>query len=707
MSYNQEWASRSPFPTHHSTPTTSDFERKLALAAILLLFGSLVLSLLDSWPSTIKRLIWETLVFLTPARLIYAVEYAMVKHKRLPGEEPGFRPEHFGDHQAKVEALQRILRLDDSQFTTTFRRVRAFSGITKMIGGTATSRPSGLGNWDNSCYQNSVLQGLASLPAFRTFVNYNLEGMKDQDEYRTHRALKDIMERLNATDGHLGTLWTPSALKSMDSWQQQDAQEYFSKLMDAVDDEISKSMKRRKLDSGFEATSQTARWLDINSLPAWNPLEGLLAQRVACKQCGHAEGLSLLPFNCLTINMGGQYEYDLEELLDEHTALENIEGVECIKCTLLQARSRLEQLLSKPAISNTPDESGDTSKIRTIAANRLAVIQKVFEDDTFSESGILKRCNISAKNQVSSVKSKQVALARPPKDLVIHINRSIFDDFGNQRKNTASVRFPLAFNLGRWCLGVKSSNADVKEFEHWSMTSTESMLPLSEDELLGLPTFYELRCVVTHQGRHENGHYVAYGRRRPGLSQTGSDTDKAGAVDDQWYCFNDEFVTAVSKDDVLNKGNVFILFYEAVEGSQSHQHSDSVDEHKLADAPMETSFVDDIEQMQEPERTLQNHGEAAEKDFLDSFSEEKVAEGSSTSGLDIVQGQSENGTPKPCEAPERAPNPVTGSPASDNPPTGSGVASVMRTSSASPRLARMERRQSGFVMSPSSIISAI
>lgn len=631
----------------------------------------------------------------------------MVKHKRLPGEEPGFRPEHFGDHQAKVEALQRILRLDDSQFTTTFRRVRAFSGITKMIGGMAAPRPSGLGNWDNSCYQNSVLQGLASLPAFRAFVNYNLERMNDQDEYRTHRALKDIMERLNATDNHLGTLWTPSALKSMDSWQQQDAQEYFSKLMDAVDDEISKSVKRRNLKSGLEATSQTARWLDVNALPAWNPLEGLLAQRVACKQCGHAEGLSLLPFNCLTINMGGQHEYDLEELLDEHTALENIEGVECIKCTLLQARSQLEQLLSKPTVSNTPDESGDTLKIRTIVTNRLAAIQKVFEDDTFSESGILKRCNVSAKNQVSSVKSKQVALARPPKDLVIHINRSIFDDFGNQRKNTASVRFPPAFDLGRWCLGIKSSNADVKEVEHWSMTSTESMLPLSEDELLGLPTFYELRCVVTHHGRHENGHYVAYGRRRPGLSQTDSETGKAGAVDDQWYCFNDEIVTAVSKDEVLNRGNVFILFYEAVEGNRSHQHSDGVDEHKLADAPMETSFVDDIERTQEPERTLQTNGEAAEKDFLDSFSEEKVAEGSSARGLDIVQGQSENGAPKPCEAPERALNPVAGSPASGNLPTGSGVASVMRTSSASPRLARMERRQSGFVMPPSSIISAI
>ena len=72
-------------------------------------------------------------------------------------------------------------------------------------------------------------------------------------------------------------------------------------------------------------------------------------------------------------------------------------------------------------------------------------------------------------------------------------------------------------------------------------------------------------------------------------------------MDDQWYCFNDEIVTAVSKDDVLNRGNVFILFYEVVEGRRSHQYSDSVDEHKLAHEPMETSFAGDIERTQEPE----------------------------------------------------------------------------------------------------------
>ena len=89
--------------------------------------------------------------------------------------------------------------------------------------------------------------------------------------------------------------------------------------------------------------------------------------------------------------MGRQHEYDLGELLDEHTALEDIEGVECIKCTLLRTQSQLEQLLAKTAASGIHDESAEVSKIRDIAEGRLAAIQKVFDDDSYSESGILKR----------------------------------------------------------------------------------------------------------------------------------------------------------------------------------------------------------------------------------------------------------------------------------------------------------------------------
>ena len=707
MSYHPEWASRSPFPPHYSSPSTLAFEKNLAIAAVLLLFGGLSLSLFDAWPSTAKRLIWESLVHLMPARLIYIAEYAMIKYKRIPGGEPRFRPEHFGDHQAKVEALHRLLRVDDGRFTATFQRVRALSGINKVLSGTDLSQPSGLGNWDNSCYQNSVLQGLASLPALGTFITGNLHAMTDEDKSPTHHALEDIMGSLNATENHTGTLWTPSALKSMDSWQQQDAQEYFSKLMDAVDQELLQSVKRRKLKSGFEALAQTSRRTGSKPLPLSNPLEGLLAQRVACKRCGHAEGLSLMPFNCLTINMGRQNEYDLEELLDEHTALEDIEGVECVKCTLLHVRSQLEKFLSDPATSETSDESTDTLKIRKIAESRLTVIQKVFENDSFSESGVLKRCNISAKNYISSIKSKQVALARTPKNLVVHINRSIFDDYGSQRKNTATVQFPPTFDLGRWCLGVKSSSAGIKEFEHWSMTSTESMLPLSEQELLDVPTCYELRCVVIHYGRHENGHYVAYGKRRSSLHYTDAVPGEAKSVDERWYCFNDEIVTAVSEKDVLDRGNVFMLFYEAVDRPQAPQHLNPTAKQTAMNTPVVTSSENDVQRTKEPGEAAVNPDEVTDKDSTISITEERLAEASLVQDLDTSLRHGEKEVPQPSEAPERAPKSATSSPSSDASSAISNLAPAMRTSSVSPALSRMERRKSSFAMPPSSIISAI
>lgn len=705
MSYHPEWASRSPFPAHPAVPSTSDFERKVALAAILLLFGALVLSLLDSWPSTTKRLIWETLVFLTPARLAYAIEYAMVRYKRMPGEEPKFQPEHFGDHQAKAEAIQRILRLDDGQLTNTFRRVRAFSGINNMIGRIQPSHPPGLGNWDNSCYQNSVLQGLASLPAFRTFISLSLERMGQQDEASTHSSLQDLMGRLISTENDAGTLWTPSVLKSMDSWQQQDAQEYFSKLMDTLDKEISKSVKRTKLKLGFEAAALTPGPPLEKTLPLSNPLEGLLAQRVACKKCGHAEGLSLLPFNCLTVNMGRQHEYDLEELLDQHTALEDIEGVECIKCTLLRARSQLGQLLVKTAASGMPDESTEASKISDIAEARLAAIQKVFDDDSFSENGILKRCSIPAKNQVSSVKSKQVVLARPPKILVIHINRSLFDDFGNQRKNTANVRFPPVLNISRWCLGVKSSSAENHEFEQWSMASTKSMLPLAEAELLNIPTSYELRCVVTHYGRHENGHYVAYGKRQSRLSQTtsGPDPAKHDAMAEQWYCFNDEVVTTVPEDGVLDRGNAFMLFYETMEGPSLSQSCSTRANQTSVEAHKKTARCDVTGGTEEhrliPEKRREN-------DVLDGDYEGSSAE-LMLGAIEDSNEHSETGLSQSCVASEKAPSPAPGSVLMDKPPTASGSRPLMRTSGLSPMLSRTERCESSFTMSSSSIISAI
>ena len=237
-------------------------------------------------------------------------------------------------------------------------------------------------------------------------------------------------------------------------------------------------------------------------------MEGLLAQRLACRHCGFSEGFNLTQFTCLTLNMGLRGPSALEDLLDEYTEPELVEGVECTKCTEDEYKH------------NHPEKEADK------------------EDTTEASSEpVLKP------PPILRTKAKQITVGRLPKDLAIHINRSIFDEYGNQRKNSAPVRVPLQLPfLGKWCADL---NGDDRDFAN----KTEAT--------------YALKCIVTHQGHHENGHYVAIAQRGKG----------------DWYCFNDDVVTKWSTEDVLSRRNAFMLFYEKVDAAlQIHPLQPTVQE---------------------------------------------------------------------------------------------------------------------------------
>ncbi|KIY04049.1 uncharacterized protein Z520_00741 [Fonsecaea multimorphosa CBS 102226] len=506
-------ANESPFydrPSDHQI-TSYPTETKIISTLALLLLGYYALSFLDAWPSTIKRAVYEFAVYITPGPLIYALQYGMVRLGRLSPEEANFIKANFGDMVAKQEAFQKIL--GQPQLPLALRKVRSLSGsYMPLVHGTG---PPGLGNWDNSCYQNSVLQGLASLPAFIEYLEQSMECCDRYDATApTHRALVAFLEQLSDPNSPTTVLWTPKILKSMDSWQQQDAQEYFSRVLDAVEKEANQyvhKMKRSTI-AGLECLRTLEKkspitdahgdeqvqcsWTSrIRGQPAAslresglrNPVDGMTAQCLECMICGFTEGLSLTQFNCLTLNLGLQGACDVATLLDEYTAPEEVEGVECENCTKLA------------------HGEADTTE----------------DEDKKSE-----RADVEPKKKKKSVlrtKAKQITVGRLPKDLVLHINRSIFDNYGNQLKNTAQVRAPPRLHfLSRWCAPLDKNDNSVE-------------------------AVYELKCVVTHYGSHHDGHYIALGKR-----------------DKDWYSFNDERVTRIAEEEVLSRGNGFMLFYEAV-----------------------------------------------------------------------------------------------------------------------------------------------
>lgn len=558
-------------------------QSRVTLGNILAILLLAVLAIYQLPP--LRDFIWNLVVTLMPSRLVFALDRA--RSSGLRDEDIAGSAAAPGNmHTAKSEVLKRVLSLSGPSVLKSVAGDRSLRTISTLIKGTNSETPPGLGNWDNSCYQNSVIQGLASLHSLNNFLAKTTSEYDGLLSESATSVLLDTTTKLNDPTNHGQRLWTPSKLKSMNSWQQQDAQEYFSKILEEVDKEILRASRLRGRPPGLKSVQEIAAAGDLTSIGAAtsseeetakdqtfrNPLEGFLAQRVGCIRCGYSEGLSMIPFNCLTVPLGRDYTYDIRDCLDEYTKLEAIEGVECAKCTLIKTEEHLQRLLQCATAGGSPMPDALLDSIRS----RLATVQQALSEEDFEEKTLVKKCQILKKNWVSTTKSRQAVVGRAPKSLVLHVNRSVFDEYtGAQRKNYADVRFPQMLNMGPWCLGASTAQEaeSVEEaIERWTVDPKRSMLG-GRNSLLQLP--YELRAVITHYGHHENGHYICY-RKHPykaSSSETsGFQSDDPEAAEEgkavaseRWWCLSDDDVSHVTEEDVLRQGGVFMLFYERME----------------------------------------------------------------------------------------------------------------------------------------------
>lgn len=635
--YDDQVAARRQFYARETTVNRiNDVTVVLTAAALLVTFFVKVYSPDGSFEgifALLGRSLWDALVFIIPATLLFAIDDWMDSAKTRPMRDTTKQ----SNHAAKSEALRRVMGLDrqDGVMNSVLRaRTRALSMTGSVLGLKVDSdRPAGLGNRDNSCYQNSVLQGLASLHSMPDYLSACLKGAEEAGvgaDKNVAQTLRSLIADLNDVSNNGKTLWTPSLLKSMNTWTQQDAQEYYSKVLDDVEKGaalVAKNLSSDRLmglesgdysgkdegstsehsdDSGYQSQASSSR--SDSKRIARNPLEGLLAQRVACVQCGHSDGLSMIPFNCLTLSLGlDKNHHDLYDRLDSYSKVEAIEGVECPKCTLLKAQRLLTKLVERL------QSGGSTKEQLAEPLRRLEAVQTALEEDDFEEETIKDRCKITAQGRVNVTKTKQMVIARPPQSLAIHINRSVFDPSTfNMIKNSAPVSFPMTLDLGPWCLGSaeqekaaateKAADGATGEDseERWQLEPMSSMIAgdLAESRLTG--PIYELRAAVTHYGRHENGHYICYRKYPPlgpdGLDDTddqvadapdeaidvlGDDTPEDSSAEvaektsshhgdrgSSWWRLSDHNVSQVNEETVMSLSpGVFMLFYECVDPS--------------------------------------------------------------------------------------------------------------------------------------------
>jgi ubiquitin carboxyl-terminal hydrolase 1 len=222
----------------------------------------------------------------------------------------------------------------------------------------------------------------------------------------------------------------------------------------------------------------------------------------------------------------------------------------------------------------------EDASIRMATIERLAAVTEALEDDDYEEKTLLNKCKIAPKSRVSSTKTRQAVIARPPKSLVVHFNRSVFDELtGDLKKNYAEVRFPKVLDLGPWCLGSSGTTQDSST-EEWILKPDSPMIASTTGLSRLRGPFYELRAVVTHYGRHENGHYICY-KKHPSVAD-----DEKEPAKEQWWRLSDDDVMMVSEENVLGQGGVFMLFFDLVEPAKSISAGEA-----LESRPTEQTFT--------------------------------------------------------------------------------------------------------------------
>ncbi|KAF8425182.1 hypothetical protein EV426DRAFT_561596, partial [Tirmania nivea] len=424
----------------------------------------------------------------------------------------------------------------------------------------------GLYNQGNTCYQNSVLQAMASLRSWRKHLDAVAYTQDEDGEPRPVAvSLKGVLEALNRYGKPLYVPGPLSGGTERGGWiynEQQDAQEFFQKVTAGVEREVARLWEgvrtgirgfglgqaesgegeEKKIRGNKKVTSDAAErirlWIKPEELE--NPFQGWAAQRVGCLKCGYVEAIRLQSFTSLSLSLPSEYECTLEECLADYTLIEHIPQVDCDKCTLLYHRSRLSNLFESLPSPSSPTHP--TPILKGTLSNRLGIVDQAISEDDFSPE-IFEKLAVPKGQRVSVTKTKQTMIVRPPKVLVCHLNRSQFDiHSGVVRKNFAGVKVPLWLDIGA-VPGVVMGGGE------WGVDPAKPISggEVEEEEVESDRGLYELKGLVTHYGGHHNGHYICY-------RKTGK----------RWWRISDHQVYRVMAAEVEGVMNGFMAFYERV-----------------------------------------------------------------------------------------------------------------------------------------------
>ncbi|XP_054467059.1 ubiquitin carboxyl-terminal hydrolase 30 isoform X1 [Anoplopoma fimbria] len=438
----------------------------------------------------------------------------------------------------------------------------------------------GLLNIGNTCFLNSLLQGLAACPSFIRWLEM-FSGSSMIQSCKDNQLSTTLLQLLNALSsdqpGEEDVLDAGCLLDVLrlyrwhiSSFEEQDAHELFHVLTSSLEEERNHQPKVAHLfdmqslesipDQDEKSMICRSR-APLHPIPSpWksqHPFHGRLTSNMSCKRCEQQSPVRYDSFESLSLSIPlpqwGR-PISLDQCLQHFISSETIKEVECQNCTKLQ--------------------QGNTVNGQVLESQRTTFV-------------------------------KQLKLGKLPQCLCIHLQRLTWSSEGTPIKRQEHVQFTEHLSMDRYkhnaathrsqrirCVQnpIKAENSDSMEKPSANGTETEQRhnnnRPFSNgtcssvflqspgvNPQLGLtydfrPTEYlfQLNAVLVHHGDMHSGHFVTY-RRSPSSPRTSS------PISSQWLWVSDDSVRKASQHEVLSS-NAYMLFYERVRRPNPALHSE-------------------------------------------------------------------------------------------------------------------------------------